>query len=705
MNKSSPKVTVVLPTYNGAKCIRQSIDSCLNQTYKNIELIIVDDGSTDKTPKIIKSYKDKSIKYVRHEKNKGLPHALNTGFANSTGEYLTWISDDNQFLPNAIEEMANCFAENEDVDLVYADYWAYYQETGKKELRKMPDKLNLKKENDVGACFLYTRRAYKNVGDYDPRYELVEDYDYWIRICKRFNSIHHPHPLYIYTEHSKSLKSTRHHSILLFNSILKYQNKYFPLSELRESILRFIFDFIGNLSSPKKKKEAAVLYFRDILKISRISLSLCLLCISLLIYYSGLKILKFFMRHFLFVLRYSLEYIDFFFSFKQKCSRLKISKDKKDVLCIVPYMVVGGAERVILNIAKGTNREKFNFHIVTTSSANNVWYNKFKSYFQNIVIPMKRIKNIYYKYFHQLIKKLNIDIVLISNSGIGYEYLPLLKSKFKHVRTVDVLHSEKSTGAADGLEWITPYLDRRICISNHLKEYMVKKYKNSGVKDRYIKRLNVVHNCIDIREYSPNVRVKGKFKSQFGIPDDVKIISFIGRFVSEKNPVLFVDIARNVLARLPNYKLKFVMAGDGPEFDKVRNTLNKYGIKDYFTLTGMIDNVVELLADTYILLVVSKREGIPFVILEAMAMGVPVISTDVGAINEVIKNNINGYLIDIETNVVESFTCKILDLLTGKSNHRALAKKTRETMLSKFSLETMGAKYQSIFNELAEDYD
>lgn len=66
------KVSIVLPTHNGARYLRQSIDSCLNQTYKNLELIIVDDGSIDVTPDIIMSYQDKRIKYIRHEKKKGL---------------------------------------------------------------------------------------------------------------------------------------------------------------------------------------------------------------------------------------------------------------------------------------------------------------------------------------------------------------------------------------------------------------------------------------------------------------------------------------------------------------------------------------------------------------------------------------------------------------------------------------------------------
>ena len=363
-------------------------------------------------------------------------------------------------------------------------------------------------------------------------------------------------------------------------------------------------------------------------------------------------------------------------------------------------MVLGGAEKVLLNIAIGTDREKYSFHIVTTSPANNIWHEKFRTYFQNLVSPSGKMKDIYYKYFQQLIKKLNIDIVLISHSIVGYGYLPQLKSEFRNVKIIDILHTENYP-TINLLEWSAPYVDRRICISQHLKDYLAKGYKKSGINEKYIERLKVIHNGIDTREYSSDTQIKGRFKSRFSIPNDVKIISFIGRFSDEKNPLLFVDIANNIVARFPN-ELKFVMAGDGPEFVKVRNAIKNFELQDHFILTGTIDNVAELLNDTHILLIVSKQEGIPLVILEAMAMGVPVISTDVGAIHEVVKNNVNGYLINAENNVAELFTCKILDLLTGKLSYHALVEKTRETIVPRFSLETMGTKYQSIFDELVE---
>ena len=113
---NNPKVSIILPTYNGAKYLRESIDSCLSQTHKNIELIIVDDCSTDQTSQIIKPYQDARIRYIRNEKNMRLPRSLNIGFALATGEYLTWTSDDNQFLPHAIETMLKILREDKSVD-------------------------------------------------------------------------------------------------------------------------------------------------------------------------------------------------------------------------------------------------------------------------------------------------------------------------------------------------------------------------------------------------------------------------------------------------------------------------------------------------------------------------------------------------------------------------------------------------------------
>jgi len=203
----TPTVSIVLPTYARPRFIRQSIESCLNQTYRNIELIVVDDGSLLDLPALLNSYHDQRIKYIRHDRNLGLSEALNTGFRNTTGEYLTWTSDDNFYTSNAIEEMVRFLQTYPEIDLVYADKYLIHERNAKITLEKNEPSERLPFLNCVRCCFLYTRRVYETIGKYDPRAFLAEDYDYWLRVAKYFRMQRLAKPLYYYRYHTDSLTS------------------------------------------------------------------------------------------------------------------------------------------------------------------------------------------------------------------------------------------------------------------------------------------------------------------------------------------------------------------------------------------------------------------------------------------------------------------------------------------------------------------
>ena len=204
MAEINPKVSIILPTYNGAKYIRISIDSCLNQTYKNIELIIVDDGSKDNSPQIIKGYRDQRIKYIRENIHSGIAGALNKGFSLSTGEYLTWTSDDNFYSPEAVGKMLNVLQSNKRIDFVYANYYKIDEKGDILTARVVDSPKGLSIGNCVGACFLYTRRVYQQIGDYKSIL-LVEDYEYWLRVREKFRMKKIRKYLYYYRVHPDSL--------------------------------------------------------------------------------------------------------------------------------------------------------------------------------------------------------------------------------------------------------------------------------------------------------------------------------------------------------------------------------------------------------------------------------------------------------------------------------------------------------------------
>jgi glycosyltransferase involved in cell wall biosynthesis len=226
------KISIVLPTYNGSKYIRQSIESCLNQTYKNFELIIVDDCSKDNTPQVIKSYNDPRIRYIRNEKNQRLPKSLNVGFNQAVGEYLTWTSDDNLYTPTALQEMIDTL-QSSNYDFVYADIYKFHDDRINEAVHeKLPTYKTLKTNNCVRACFLYTRKVLETVGGYDPDMELLEDYDYWVRISKNFYMHHLERPLYYYRLHGQSLWGSRLGEIRVAEFLFKLK---FDTSNIQET--------------------------------------------------------------------------------------------------------------------------------------------------------------------------------------------------------------------------------------------------------------------------------------------------------------------------------------------------------------------------------------------------------------------------------------------------------------------------------------
>ncbi len=238
-------VSVVLPTYNGEKYLSQSIDSVLAQTYSDWELIIIDDGSTDRTEEIARSYadKDKRITYYKNPKNIQLPRSLNRGFAMSVGEYLTWTSDDNVYYPDAFETMVKTLESDRELGFVFSSCDVIDADGKKVDEWIMPENMELRQimgTNIVGACFMYTRRVYAIVGDYNPSLFLAEDFDYWQRIFANFKVKPIEKTLYAYRRHAENLTSTRSQdeiSRICERAILKNANLYSKLDLVQKYYL------------------------------------------------------------------------------------------------------------------------------------------------------------------------------------------------------------------------------------------------------------------------------------------------------------------------------------------------------------------------------------------------------------------------------------------------------------------------------------
>ena len=266
MGEGSPIVSIVLPSYNGAKYIRESIDSVLGQTFPSWELILVDDCSTDETAAIAASYaaKDSRIRVIHNAVNQRLPRSLNVGFHEARGRYLTWTSDDNRYLPRAIEGMVRVLDVDPATPMVCADM-DYIDESGAVLGRAdaYEDDL-IWVENRVGACFLYRREALRQVGGYDPAKVYVEDYDYWLRLRCRMGEIRRiPETLYQYRFHGGSLTATKAKEIRRQNARLHLACQKDILQAYNEEpdmLCAIYYDFV--MAGMEDSEFARVLYQR-----------------------------------------------------------------------------------------------------------------------------------------------------------------------------------------------------------------------------------------------------------------------------------------------------------------------------------------------------------------------------------------------------------------------------------------------------------
>jgi len=190
-----PKVSVVIPVYNGSNYLAKAIDSALAQTYENIEIIVVNDGSKDdgKSERIALSYGDK-IRYFSKE-NGGSSSALNCGIRMMEGEYFSWLSHDDLYYPDKIKEEIAYADENSVVfsgaDLIDANGEIIKKATGLKEARDYIESHS--NEHFIaqpsryyfsGCTCLIPKKVFEEVGLFNEKLRLVNDYDLWFRIYK-----------------------------------------------------------------------------------------------------------------------------------------------------------------------------------------------------------------------------------------------------------------------------------------------------------------------------------------------------------------------------------------------------------------------------------------------------------------------------------------------------------------------------------------
>ncbi len=267
-----PKVSVIIPTYNRAHLIGRAIQSVLDQTYQNFEIIVVDDASTDETEELVKSFSDNRINYVRHQKNKGGSAARNTGIRAAKGEFIAFFDSDDEWLVEKLKKQIDKFRmSSKKVGVIYCGHCIVGEET-----QEVVDEVIFSLRGNVflnllkmcitpGSSLVVRRYCFRKAGFFDEALPSCQDWDMWIRLSRYYEFDFIPEILVKYHLHGTRISTDLNARIQGIEAVLK---KYrVNLSEY-PSILSSHLHGLGRLHCIKGNRKMGRMYFWKVIELN-----------------------------------------------------------------------------------------------------------------------------------------------------------------------------------------------------------------------------------------------------------------------------------------------------------------------------------------------------------------------------------------------------------------------------------------------------
>lgn len=231
----APLITVYITNYNYGLFIQQSVESLLNQTFQDFEVIIIDDGSTDNSKEIIENYSQNPKVSIIHQQNKGLNKTNNIALRAARGKYIMRLDADDYLETNALEVMSAALENDSSLGLVFPDYYIVDKEGNELyiEQRHSFDKdVRLFDQPAHGACTMIRTEFLREVGGYDEQYRCQDGYELWIKFVTRYKVTNINNPLFYYRQHGSNLTSNEERILntrkQIKENFLASRNEAFP---------------------------------------------------------------------------------------------------------------------------------------------------------------------------------------------------------------------------------------------------------------------------------------------------------------------------------------------------------------------------------------------------------------------------------------------------------------------------------------------
>ena len=262
---NEPGVSVIIPTYNRAHFIGRAIESVLNQTYQNFEIIVIDGNSKDNTEEVVKRFDDERIRYLRYETNRGGAVARNSGIKEAQAEYIGFLDDDDEWLPEKLEKQMDVFeTTSSEVGVVYSGFSMRSGKSGEVIADSIPTHRgnvydSILARNILGGSTipLIKKICFQKVGVFDEELPCCEDWDLWIRLSKHYDFDFVPEVLIKYYVHGEQISVDLNRMIMARQRLIE---KFWDELSQKPRILSILLIRLGILFSIARDSKMARKY-------------------------------------------------------------------------------------------------------------------------------------------------------------------------------------------------------------------------------------------------------------------------------------------------------------------------------------------------------------------------------------------------------------------------------------------------------------
>lgn len=581
LQPSQPIVSIIIPCFNYGTFVESAIDSVLRQTLKNIEIIIVDGGSTDQvTVEILRKLNRPRTKVFFHNDRRLVGANRNFGIQQSAGRYICCLDADDTLEATYLEK-AVFFLETYGYSISSTAIRFVGAKTGTVGILPTPDLQKMVQGNHILTCAVFRRSLWNQCGGYFDtglgHDHVAEDWDFWIRLAASGARIRNiaGEALFNYRVHN--------------GGSLSSSSEVRSITAQRDAIIKRNKDLLTpeayRLSLEQKTRH---------LRARSVSTALT-----------------------------------------SSMSSVDPVERPLTLMLTIPYMLIGGAERLLSQLCAHLVKKEWRVLIVTTLSQDDSdgdatdWFKKYTVEVYALPRFLQPVE--WHDFIEHLIISRQPDCLMNAGSQFFYELLPSLTQRYPTMATVDLLFN--TVGHVESHCRYKDFYTFALAESEQVFHWFL----NSGWEESRVRK---IASGVDLVTYQRKLKPP-ELLSLYGILPTDFVVGFSGRLSPEKAPEVFVEIAR-LSQGVPN--LRFIMTGGGSMRDEIKKLVSELPSTIRFDFVGIVDDVTPYLSLYDILVLPSHLDGRPLVVLESLACGTPVLASRVGGLPEVIIDDTNGYL-------------------------------------------------------------